>query len=59
MMSTDVEFSVLHLGPRQEDSPLSPVSYQVHPSYPALQTQVIFIHMKIEGAELKRERERV
>ncbi|TNM88166.1 interferon regulatory factor 4-like [Takifugu flavidus] len=25
---------------RQEDSPLSPVSYPVHPSYPALQTQV-------------------
>ncbi|XP_051233838.1 interferon regulatory factor 4 [Dicentrarchus labrax] len=26
--------------PRQEDSPLSPMSYQVHPSYPALQTQM-------------------
>ncbi|XP_029004917.1 interferon regulatory factor 4-like [Betta splendens] len=26
--------------PRQEDSPLSPVSYPVHPSYPALQTQM-------------------
>lgn len=26
--------------PRQEDSPLSPVGYQVHPSYPAVQTQV-------------------
>ncbi|KAM3875658.1 interferon regulatory factor 4-like [Diretmus argenteus] len=26
--------------PRQEDSPLSPMSYPMHPSYPALQTQV-------------------
>uniref|UniRef100_A0A3Q3WU74 IRF tryptophan pentad repeat domain-containing protein n=1 Tax=Mola mola TaxID=94237 RepID=A0A3Q3WU74_MOLML len=26
--------------PRQEDSPLSPLNYQVHPSYPALQTQM-------------------
>ncbi|XP_070688055.1 interferon regulatory factor 4-like [Pempheris klunzingeri] len=26
--------------PRQEDSPLSPMSYSVHPSYPALQTQM-------------------
>lgn len=40
-----VFFSVLHLGPRQEDSPLSPLSYQMHPSYSALQTQVIFTHM--------------
>ncbi|XP_020510986.1 interferon regulatory factor 4 [Labrus bergylta] len=26
--------------PRQEDSPLSPMSYQMHPSYPTLQPQV-------------------
>lgn len=39
-----VFFSVLPLGPRQEDSPLSPLSYQVHSSYSALQTQVIFMH---------------
>ncbi|KAM8745227.1 interferon regulatory factor 4-like [Acanthopagrus latus] len=26
--------------PRQEDSPLSPMGYQVHPSYPTLQTQM-------------------
>ncbi|XP_031725618.1 interferon regulatory factor 4-like [Anarrhichthys ocellatus] len=26
--------------PRQEDSPLSPMSYQVHSPYPALQTQI-------------------
>lgn len=41
--------SVLHAGPRQEDSPLSPMGYQVHPSYPALQTQVNFIHMEMKG----------
>lgn len=52
-------FSILHLGPRQEDSPLSPASYQVHPTYPALQTQVIFIHMKMSGVgSMGRERER-
>ena len=41
--------SVLHAGPRQEDSPLSPMGYQVHPSYPTLQTQVNFIHIEMRG----------
>lgn len=54
-------FSVLRLGPRQEDSPLSPGSFQVHSPYPALQTQVIFIHMEMRAKEResKRERERL
>lgn len=51
--------SVLHAGPRQEDSPLSPMGYQVHPSYPALQTQVNFIHMEMKGVGFREsERER-
>lgn len=52
MMFAHEHFSVLHVGPRQEDSPLSPVSYQMHPSYPSVPSQVIIIRrgMKRGGA---------
>uniref|UniRef100_A0A8C7Y1V9 Interferon regulatory factor 4b n=1 Tax=Oryzias sinensis TaxID=183150 RepID=A0A8C7Y1V9_9TELE len=35
-----IYFAGFPVGPRQEDSPTSPVGYQMHPSYPTMPTQM-------------------
>lgn len=44
-----IYFAGFPVGPRQEDSPTSPVGYQMHPSYPTMPTQVEFIHLSYGG----------